>query len=271
MNSLHACQNPSRSTKNSIPGLAQPAGKMHFPQHFQYVKRKVFVKNCFFPPRKANYIFSPRTEPWGASPSGIIALRPLRSSLWKALCPCETNLNLASFKLIACYLLWLVLFSSSCRHSSLPNTLNMKYMHTWLMLFLTFLDSAQNYTIHSSEPGCCCRSTEPIHEGSQGAQVDHRQEQSRRFAFNSSFTPHSTVKATFSKRLASCFKRAKLSQSSDEFNSAHFSIGKPHVKSWIKFTTASSYPVSSKCFHNPGSFCCPRCTSILCNENQKAV
>lgn len=58
MNSLHACQNPSRSTKNSVPGLAQPAGKMHFPQHFQYVKRKVFVKNCFFSPQKSQlYIF----------------------------------------------------------------------------------------------------------------------------------------------------------------------------------------------------------------------
>lgn len=84
---------------------------------------------------------------------------------------CETDPNLTYFELIACYLFWLLLFSNSCRHSSLRCT---QHAHSWLMLFLTFLDSTQKYpthsdrlSTHSSEPGCH-RATEPTRYCSQG-------------------------------------------------------------------------------------------------------
>lgn len=128
------------------------------------------------------------------------------------------------------------------------------------MLFLTFLDSTPKYATHSdwlstcsSEPGCR-RPTEPIQ------QVDPRDISNPKgllFILVDIYTHTSSQKHCLAHDWPLVSKRFSFSEVTVN-STLYGSLGGANVKSWINFTTASSYPISKRSICNAGSSYCPR-------------
>lgn len=128
------------------------------------------------------------------------------------------------------------------------------------MLFLTFLDSTQKYTNHSDwlstcscKPGCH-RPTEPIQQA-YARDISNPKGLLSILMDIYIHTPSQEHCLAHDWPLVS----KKFSFSEININSIlYVSLGGANVKSWINFTTASSYPISKRSICNAGSFYCPR-------------